>query len=346
MKPSRYIRAVTPRRALGRSAKRGNSSKPHPRGVRVLKATRKPPRYYTAAWALDPGVATPLVALARNRNINNTPTNRRAAPMDMPPATQGRRVSAVVERNLDELCASLDDALSSRQRSPYAEKQLRDKIKAKTDFLRPLLSAEAECHGGARQVRLAEAEARFAVLKATFDQWAQRAVVATPEPVEEEEEEEVEEPEEEEADYSGSSRSTCSCTDSCQEATEGNDAKREDVVEARNEEGASDVIAEDNDAEGETAETRREEATDTVAKKREAMGIREEVTLDAIAKERDTDREAAAETGKRAVQRRWWRQSAAAWCGAACVVAVVAVGLAVELVAVDHRNVNVYVVPT
>jgi len=264
--------------------------------------------------------------------------------MDMPPATQGRRVSAVVDRNLDELCASLDDALSSRQRSPYAEKQLRDKIKAKTDFLRPLLSAEAECHGGARKVHLAEAEARFAVLKATFDQWAQRAVVAAPEPVEEEEEE-VEEPEEEEADYSGSSRSTCSCTDSCQEATEG-DAKRDDVVEARNKEEASDVIAEDNDAEGETAETRREEATDTVAKKREAMGAREEVTLDAIAKERDTDREAVAETEKRAVQRRWWRQSAAAWCGAACVVAVVAVGLAVELVAVAHHNVNVYVVPT
>lgn len=267
--------------------------------------------------------------------------------MDMPPATQGRRVSAVVDRNLDELCACLDDALSSRQRSPYMEKQLRDKIKAKTDFLRPLLAAEAECHGGARPVRLAEAEARFAVLEATFDQWARRAVVAAPEPVEEEGEEEVAvgEPEEEEADCSGSSRSTCSCTDSCQEATEG-DAKREDVVEARNEEGASDVIAEDNDAEGETAETRREEATDTVAKKREAMGTREEVTLDAIAKERDTDREATAETGRTAVQRRWWRQSASAWCGAACVAAVVAVGLAVELAAVAHHNVNVYVVPT
>ncbi|XP_066349076.1 uncharacterized protein [Miscanthus floridulus] len=267
--------------------------------------------------------------------------------MDMPPATQGRLVSAVVDRNLDELCASLDDALSSRQRSPYAEKQLHDKIKAKTDFLRPLLAAEAECHGGACPVRLAEAEARFAVLKATFDQWAQRAVVAAPEPVEEEEEEEevVGEPEEEEADCSGSSRSTCSCTDSCQEATEG-DAKRDDVVEARNKEEASDVIAEDNDAEDETAETRRELATDSVAKKREAMGTREERTLDVIAKKRDTDREAAAETGKRAVQRRWWRQSAAAWCGAACVLAVVAVGLAVELAAVAHRNVNVYVVPT
>lgn len=257
--------------------------------------------------------------------------------MDMPPATQGRRVSAVVDRNLDELCACLDNALSSRQRSPYAEEQLRDEIKGKTVFLRSLLAAEAECHGGARPVRLAEAEARFAVLEATFDQWAQRAVVAAPEPVDDDEEEEKE------ADCSGSSRSTCSCTDSCQEATEG-DAKREDVVDARNEEGASDAVAEDNDAEGEAAEIRREEAADTVAMEREAMGTREEVTLlDAIAKKRDTDREAAAETGKRAVQRRWWRQSAAAWCGAACVVAVVAVGLAVELAAVANQNINVYV---
>jgi hypothetical protein len=61
------------------------------------------------------------------------------------------------------------------------------------------------------------------------------------------------------------------------------------------------------------------------------MGTREEVTLDAIAKERDTDREATAETGRTAVQRRRWRQSASAWCGAA-------VGLAVELAAVAHHR--------
>ena len=76
--------------------------------------------------------------------------------------------------------------------------------------------------------------------------------------------------------------------------------------------------------------------------KREAMGTRDDVKpKDAAGKKR----EAAAEMRRRTVQRRWWRRGAA-WCGAAGVVAVVAVGLAVELAAEAHHNVNVYVVPT
>lgn len=258
--------------------------------------------------------------------------------MGMPAATQGLLATTVVDWKLDELCACLDDALSSRKRSLYTEERLRAMIDAKTDFVRSLLSSVAECNGGALPEHLAEAEARFAVLAATYDRWARRAVAA-PEPVVEEKEEE--------ADSLGSSRSTCSCTESCQEATEG-DAMR-DAVETRGKEGTSDGIAEDNDAECETVVIRREEAAAVpVAKKRdEAMGTREEVALDAIAKKKgDTDRDAAAETGRRTVdQRRWWRRSAA-WCGAAGVVALVAVGLAVELVAVADHDVNAYVVPT
>ncbi|OEL32981.1 hypothetical protein BAE44_0005996 [Dichanthelium oligosanthes] len=258
--------------------------------------------------------------------------------MDVPPPVQGRRASTVVERKLDELCACLDHALSSRQRRPGAEERFAAEIKAKTDFLRSLLAAEAECHGGARPEQLAEAEARFAVLEATFDQWASRAV-ATPEP--EEEEEEVGEPVEE-ADCSESSASTCSCTDSCQEAAAG------DAVEARKEVTADGSIASKghDDAECEAAETRGEAALGAVAKKRETMGARDDVKpKDAVGKKKsDADHEAAAET-RRTVHRRWWRRGAA-WCGAAGVVAVVAVGLAVEFAAVAHHNVNVYVVPT
>ncbi|RCV34866.1 LOW QUALITY PROTEIN: hypothetical protein SETIT_7G192500v2 [Setaria italica] len=256
--------------------------------------------------------------------------------MEMPPAAQGRRASTVVERKLDELCACLDDALS--QRGPGAEARLAAEIKAKTDFLRSLLAAEAECHGGARPEHLAEAEARFAVLEATFDQWARRAVAA-PEP----EEKEVGEPEEE-ADYSESSGSTCSCTDSCQEAAPG------DAVEARKEVTADGIAiaGKGHDAEREDAGTRGEAASDAVAaRKREAMGTRDYATpKGGVGKKRDADLEALAETGRRTVvQRRWWRRGAA-WCGAAGVVALVAVGVAVELAAVAHHNVNVYVVPT
>ncbi|AQK45749.1 OSJNBa0010H02.21-like protein [Zea mays] len=161
--------------------------------------------------------------------------------MEMPAATQGRRTSTVVDRKLDELCACLVDALSSGQQTPHTDEQLRAKIKSKTEFLRLLLYAEAECHGGPRPEHLAEAEARFAVLAATFDGWARRAVVAAPEPVEEEE-----------ADSLVSSRSACFCTDSCQEeATEG-DAIR-DAMEARNEEGTLDAVAKKGDIDHEAA---------------------------------------------------------------------------------------------
>ncbi|KAJ1272185.1 hypothetical protein BS78_06G183500 [Paspalum vaginatum] len=251
--------------------------------------------------------------------------------MDTPPATQVRRANTVAERKLDELCACLEAALSSRKRGADAERRLLAEIKAKTDFLRSLLAAEAECHGGARPEHLAEAEARFAVLEATFDQWARRAASA-PEPVEEEV---VGEPEEEGTDCSGS---TCSCTDSCQETAAAGNA-----VEA-SKEGASGAIADGSDAECQAAEKRREAASDAITKKREAMGTREEVTPDAIAKKRDADGDAAAKT-RRTTQRRWWMRSAA-WCGAAGVVTVFAIGLAVGFAAVAHHNVTVYVVPT
>jgi hypothetical protein len=102
-----------------------------------------------------------------------------------------------------------------------------------------------------------------------------------------------------------SSRSACFCIDSCQEEATEGDAIR-DAMEARNEEG----------------------------------------TLDAVAKKGDIDHEAAVETGSRVVQRRWWRHNAAACrCSAAGVVVVVAVGLALELAAVAHHNVNVCVGP-
>ncbi|WVZ86664.1 hypothetical protein U9M48_033414 [Paspalum notatum var. saurae] len=249
--------------------------------------------------------------------------------MDMPPpAMQGRRASTVVERKLDELCACLDGALSSRKRGPDAESRLLAEIKAKTDFLRSLLAAEAECHGGAPPEHLAEAEARFAVLEATFRQWARRAAACAPKPVEEAEVVVGEPEEDEETDCS---ESTCSCTGSCQETAAAGNA-----VEA-SKEVASGAIADGSEA----AETRGEAASGAVAKKREAMGTREEVMRDAIAKKR----EAVAETRRRTWQPRWWMQSAA-WCGAAGVAIVVAIGLAVEFAAVAHHNVNVHVVPT
>ncbi|KAF8687992.1 hypothetical protein HU200_042477 [Digitaria exilis] len=275
--------------------------------------------------------------------------------MDMPPlaTTQGRRVSTVPERKLDELSACLGDALSStRQRGPNAERRLVAEIKAKTDFLRSLLVAEAECHGGggARPEYLAEAEARFAVLEETFHNWARRAAAAaSPEPVEEEDDDEkVREPaEEEETDGSESSGSTCSCTDWCQEAAPG------DAIEARKEVTAADGIAsnvhdDEDDAEREATGTRRVVATSgAVAEKREAVGTRDDddgtKSVAFVSKKRD----AAADTRGRTVQRqRWWWRRGAAWCGAAGVVALVAVGLTLELAAVAHQNVNVYVVPT
>jgi anti-sigma-K factor RskA len=77
-------------------------------------------------------------------------------------------------------------------------------------------------------------------------------------------------------------------------------------------------------------------APDAVAKKSESE--RQAVVDDASAKKRNAEHQSTAEA-----KRSWWRRSAA-WCGAA--VAVVAVGLAVELTAVAHHNVSVCVVPT
>ncbi|CAL5069291.1 unnamed protein product [Urochloa decumbens] len=259
--------------------------------------------------------------------------------MPLPPPAQGRRASTVVERKLDELCACLDDALSSRRRLPGAEARLAAEIRAKTDFLRSLLAAEAECHGGgARPEHLAEADARFAVLEATFDNWARRAVPA-PEPEEEPEEEA-------DADGTESTGSTCSCTGSCQEAA----ASDEAAVETRKETAAADSVAsKGHEAGRDAAEARGGEAASgaVAAQKRDAMGTRVDGATppkDAVGQKRDAELEAAAETRRRTVAQQRWRRGAA-WCGAAGVLAVVAIGVA-ELAAVARHNVNVYVVPT
>ncbi|KAL6652265.1 hypothetical protein ACP70R_011190 [Stipagrostis hirtigluma subsp. patula] len=253
-----------------------------------------------------------------------------APAVDRTPATQGPRANTVVEKKLDQLCACLDEAMSSssttRLRGPGAEARLVAEIKARIDFLRSLLAAEGECHAGARPGYLAEAEARFSVLEATFDQWSRRALGAPAAAAADDDEEDYvydggDEGQGEAEEEDARSGSSCSCTHSCQEAAEGD--------------GFS-----ERDAERQAAETRNE---DGIAKKREGDGTREDLTSDDIAKEREA---AAAETTrKRTVQRRWWRRGAA-WCGAAGVVAAVAVvvGMAMELAAVAHHN--VYVVPT
>ncbi|KAL5216737.1 hypothetical protein ABZP36_008138 [Zizania latifolia] len=142
--------------------------------------------------------------------------------------TRRRRPNYVVERKLAELDACLADAMTSRPRRSDVDGSIFAEIQCRTDFLRTLIAAEGECHGGERPEHLAEAEARFAVLEGAFDQWARRDVVAAP----------AEEEQPEEAPVSGSA---CSCTDSCfgfdvtcgQEATSDAkcDAERKPVVE-------------------------------------------------------------------------------------------------------------------
>jgi hypothetical protein len=244
----------------------------------------------------------------------------------LPAAAQGQRPNIVVERKLDELCASIDNAMSCpRPRSTDAEKRLVDEIKTKTDFLRSLLVAEGECHGDARPAYLAEAEAHFAVLETAFNQWARRGADA---PAAEEEMEE--QPEEED----GCSRSECSCNDSCQEAA-GDAVDDADRVAV---EALIDVTPDATDRKRDSLVTCEEVASDVVAKKSESQ--RQAVVDDASAKKRNAEHQNAAET-----KRSWWRRSAT-WCGAMVTVAVVAVGLAVEFAAVAHHNVSVYVVPT
>uniref|UniRef100_A0A0D9W800 DUF7610 domain-containing protein n=1 Tax=Leersia perrieri TaxID=77586 RepID=A0A0D9W800_9ORYZ len=141
-------------------------------------------------------------------------------PPPPPPAqAQGLRPNPVVERKLGELEACLADAMSSRPRRGDVDGSLFTEIQARTDFLKTLIGAEVECHGGAVPDHLAEAKARLAVLKGAFDQWA-----APPE-------------EEEEAAGGAATGSECSCTESCfgvevagcQDATPDGDAEREAV---------------------------------------------------------------------------------------------------------------------
>jgi hypothetical protein len=236
----------------------------------------------------------------------------------LPAAAQGQLPNIVVERKLDELCASLDSAMSCpRLRSPDAEKRLVDEIKTKTDFLRSLLVAEQEFYGNARPGYLAEAKARFTVLETAFNQWARPGADA---PAAEEEMED------------GCSRSECSCNDSCQEAA----GDAEDDADRLAVEALIDVTPDATDRKRDSVVTCEEVAPDAVAKKSESE--RQAVVDDASAKKRNAEHQSTAEA-----KRSWWRRSAA-WCGAA--VAVVAVGLAVELTAVAHHNVSVCVVPT
>ncbi|XP_040379623.1 uncharacterized protein LOC121054290 [Oryza brachyantha] len=130
--------------------------------------------------------------------------------MERPPAAEAQaqaqrpRPNPVVERKLGELNTCLADAMSSRpRRRDVVDGSLFAEIQARADFLRNLIAAERECHGGALPDHLAEAEARFAVLKGAFDQWARRGDAA---PAEEEQPSE--------AAGSGSG-SECSCTESC-----------------------------------------------------------------------------------------------------------------------------------
>lgn len=124
--------------------------------------------------------------------------------MERPPAAtaQGVRPNPVVERKLGDLDACLADAMSSRPRRSDVDGSLFAEIQAKTDFLKTLIAAEGECHGGALPEHLEEAKARFAVLKGAFDKWARRDDAAAP-------------AEEEQPDGAAGSGSECSCTESC-----------------------------------------------------------------------------------------------------------------------------------
>ncbi|GJN02119.1 hypothetical protein PR202_ga19441 [Eleusine coracana subsp. coracana] len=201
-----------------------------------------------------------------------------------------------------------------------------EEIKGKVDFLRCLLLAEGV---GAPPASLNEAKDRFAFL----DQLA-RSLVAGPDA---EEEEETKGLPREDDDGNGSG-SACSCTDSCQEEAAAGDAQVDDATDNK---GGMEVAATAEEAAASDAVAEKKRDTE----QREAGAVplpREEAAVDANAEKRDAaEHQAAAETRRtRAV---WWRRSAA-WCGAAGVVTVVAVGVAVELAAVARHN--VYVVPT
>ncbi|KAM0895993.1 hypothetical protein ACQ4PT_023470 [Festuca glaucescens] len=215
--------------------------------------------------------------------------------MDMsPPATQTARgrPTQVIQRKLDQLDAYVAKALTSD-----VDGSLFAKIRGKTDYLRILIAAERDCHGGAAPGHLVDIDWRFGDLERTIEQWAQSGVAA---PTEEEEEPD------EAAAVSASGSGGCSCTDSC---------------------SGFEVMG-------------KEAAFHAAHKDKEAAAAAAPAAVAAAA--------AAIEvppSTRTTARRRWWTRRAAL-CGAAGVVAVVALGagLALEFAAVAQQS--VYVVPT
>ncbi|XP_044970462.1 uncharacterized protein LOC123430679 [Hordeum vulgare subsp. vulgare] len=228
-------------------------------------------------------------------NATAAPETEEAFPMETPLATTQSarwRPNPVLERKLCALEECFDEAVTSRPRR-YGGRF--PEVKARIDFLRTLIAAERDCHGGARRPgHLVQVEERFGVLERKFEQWAQSGVAA---PTEEEEPHQA-------ASESGSESSAgCSCNDSCS------------GFEFTGPEVASDPKC--NPESGDAAEVPKEAAAAT---------------------------EVAPTTGTTA-RRRWWRRRAAL-CGAAGVVAVIALaaGLTLEFAAVAGPSANL--VPT
>jgi hypothetical protein len=215
-----------------------------------------------------------------------------------------------MERKLDELDACVAKAQASRpQHSDVDDRRLFKEIRRRTDFLRSLIAAERDCHGDAPPGHLVDAEWRFGVLERTIEEWALSGVAA---PTEEEEEE----PNDAAAgsgSASGSGSGGCSCTGSCE------------GFEVTGKEAAIDVKC---TLDKDDAEARKDKEPAAAAA--------------AAAAEAAIEVPHAARTNAR---RRWWKRRAAL-CGAAGVVAVIALGagLALEFAAVAQQS--VYVVPT
>jgi hypothetical protein len=188
------------------------------------------------------------------------------------------------------------------------DRRLFKEIRRRTDFLRSLIAAEKDCHGDAPPGHLVDAEWRFGILERTIQEWAQSDIAAA---TEVEEEEEPEEAAAGSGSASGSGSGGCSCTGSCE------------GFEVTGKEAAMDVKCTfDKD----DAEARKDK----------------EPAAAAAAAEAAIEVPPATRTNAR---RRWWKRPAAL-CGAAGVVAVIALGarLALEFAAVAQQS--VYVVPT
>jgi hypothetical protein len=227
-----------------------------------------------------------------------------------PPATQTsrRRPIRLIEQKLDELDTFHAKALASRPQHPDVDdRRLFKEIRRRTDFLRSLIAAQRNCHGGTLPGHLVDAEWRFGVLERTIEEWAQSDIAAA---TEVEEEPEKAAAGSRPASGSGSGSGGCSCTGSCE------------GFEVTGKDAAIDVKC---TLDKDDAEARKD--TEPAA---------------AAAAEAAIEVPPATRTNAR---RCWWKRRAAL-CGAAGVVAVIALGarLALEFAAVAQQS--VYVVPT